>query len=129
LSGSRLRDDELQKWAAQGTLAVLRLEETPNAADLVYFGCYAPGAAGVSLAGSFAQWLPDHLPLRPHGNGWWHAAVLLPKGVHLYRFWVEPQVAAQDPAGGLLGGRWRRDAENANCVESGYRDGHSVVVI
>jgi serine protease AprX len=129
LSGSRLRDDELQKWAAQGTLAVLRLEETPNAADLVYFGCYAPDAAGVSLAGSFAQWLPDRLPLRLHGNGWWHAAVLLPKGVHLYRFWVEPQAAAQDPAGGLHAGKWRRDAENTLCVESGYRDGHSVVVI
>jgi serine protease AprX len=129
LSGSRLRDFELQKWAAQGTLAVLTLEETPNAADVVYFGCYAPDATHVSLAGSFSQWLPDSVPLQPHGNGWWHVAVLLPKGIHLYRFWVESPAAGQDSSAGLRVATWRRDEENTNCLESGYRDGHSAVVI
>ncbi len=122
-SGVRLREHELQKWTAQGTLAVLTLEETPNAAGAVYFGCYAPHADCVSLVGSFNHWLPYRLPLRLAANGWWHAAVQLPQGAHLYRFWIEPGNESS------RAGSWRRDYENPNCSESGYHDGHSVVVI
>lgn len=129
-SGVRLREHELQKWTAQGTLAVLTLEETPNAATVIYFGCYAPEAACVSLIGSFNHWLPDRLPLQPAANGWWHAAVALPHGAHRYRFWIAPAQAggSMDGAWGRIGS-WRRDYENPNCSESGYRDGHSILVI
>jgi serine protease AprX len=129
-SSVRLRDHELQKLAAQGTLAVLSLAETPNAAGVVYFGCYAPDAACVSLIGSFNHWLPHRLPLQAAGSGWWHAAVQLPPGAHLYRFWIEDARAAagttHEPTGS---GFWRRDYENPNCSESGYHEGHSVIVI
>jgi serine protease AprX len=129
-SGVRLREHELQKWTAQGTLAVLSLEETPNAANVIYFGCYAPGAACVSLVGSFNHWLPQRLPLQPAANGWWHVGVRLPHGTHLYRFWVEPQPASAGTQNPLeRTGTWRRDYENPNGSESGYCDDHSVVVV
>ncbi len=124
-SGSRLCEHELQKWTAQGTLAVLALEEPSHPANTVYFGCYAPDAAFVSLTGSFNQWLPDRLPLRAAGGGWWHVAISLPAGAHTYRFWV---ASAQEEAAAAVG-QWRRDYENPFCSESGYWDGHSVVVV
>ena len=122
-SGVRLREHELQKRAAQGTLAGLTLDATPSATDAVYFGCYAPQADCVSLVGSFNDWLPYRLPLQPAGSGWWHAAVRLPQGRHLYRFWLE----SGSEAGST--GTWRRDYENPNSSECGYHDGHSVVII
>ena len=122
-SGVRLREHELHKWAAQGTLSVLTLDETPSAAGAVYFGCYAPQADCVSLVGSFNHWLPYRLPLRSAGRGWWHAAVLLPQGTHLYRFWLE-----SDGEAGATG-TWLHDYENPNSSESGYHDGHSAVII
>jgi serine protease AprX len=122
-SGVWLREHELQKWAAQGTLTVLTLEGTPSAAGAIYFGCYAPHADCVSLVGSFNHWLPCRLPLRHAAMGWWHAAVQLPQGAHLYRFWLE---SGDEPS---RAGSWRRDYENPNSSESGYHDGHSVVII
>ena len=129
-SGSRLLESELQKLAARGTLPVHRLENAPHAAGLVYFGCFAPAAADVSLVGSFNAWLPGRLPLRQAGNGWWHAALLLPPGVHTYRFWLEPgRSAADGQMTGAAAGSWRRDEENPARRESGYHDDHSIVTI
>lgn len=122
-SSVRLREHELQKWAAQGTLAVLTLDETPSATGAVYFGCYAPHAECVSLVGSFNHWLPHRQLLQPAGSGWWHAAVLLPRGTHLYRFWLD----SRSEAGSA--GTWQHDYENPNSSESGYHDGHSVVIV
>jgi serine protease AprX len=119
VSGVRLREHELQKWAAQGTLALLTPADAPSPAGTVYFGCYAPHARSVSLVGTFNRWTPEQLLLRQATPGWWHAAVQLPAGAHLYRFWIEGGEASP----------WRRDYENPNCSESGYHDGHSVVVI
>ena len=118
-----LREHELHKWAAQGTLAVLTLNEPPSATGIVYFGCYAPQADCVSLVGSFNHWLPYRLPLQPANSGWWHAAVQLPQGKHLYRYWLE------SGSGASTAGTWQRDYENPNSSESGYYDGHSVVII
>jgi serine protease AprX len=131
VSGVRLREHELQKWAAQGTLALLTLEDAPSPAGTVYFGCYAPQARSVSLVGTFNQWLPERLPLRQAAHGWWHAAVQLPAGTHLYRFWIEAGASASTATKGRAdqASPWQRDYENPNCSESGYHDGHSVIVI
>lgn len=121
-SSTWLGEPELHNWAAQGTLAVLTLENSPPSTGAVYLGCYAPQAANVSLIGSFNAWLPGELPLRPAANGWWHTAILLPAGVHTYRFWI-------DTADGGAGGYWQCDDENPARCESGYHDDHSVVVL
>ena len=123
-SGTRLAETELQNWVAQGKLPLLTLENSPQAASAVYFGCYAPLAVNVSLIGSFNHWLPGRLPLRPANNGWWHAVVLLPPGVHTYRFWIEAASGAAATTG-----FWQYDAENPARCESGYHDDHSVVAL
>ncbi len=125
VSGARLSEAELHKWAAQGKLPVLTLDELPQAAGAVYFGCFAPHAAAASLIGSFNHWQPGRLPLQPAGNGWWHAAVLLPAGAHAYRFWLE----RSDGMGGAVRGCWQCDDENPTRCESGYRDDHSLVAL
>jgi serine protease AprX len=124
-SGTPLSEAELQKWVAQGKLPVLTLENLPQAAGAVYFGCFAPHALDISLVGSFNQWLPGRLPLRPAANGWWHAALLLPPGTYPYRFWIE-RAGGADAANS---GAWRCDDENPARCESGYQDDHSVVIL
>lgn len=119
-SGTRLHGSELQKWAEQGKLAVLTLDEhTFTSGSVYYFGIWSPLARCVSLTGSFNRWIPNQLPLQPAGNGWWHTAVRLPRGSHRYRFWVE--------FGAECEGEWLRDQENPDVAESGYDDGHSVI--
>ena len=119
VSGTPLSENELQKWLLRGTFAVLAPEGTPGAGQPVYFGLWAPSARSVSLLGSFNHWQPCRLPLEPAANGWWHGALRLPAGTHLYRFWV---VDAAHPHG-----TWLRDPENQNTAESGYADAHSLI--
>ncbi len=141
-SGSPLREDELTDLAIPGKVAAIpphnpasvpnsTLNSTPDPPQRpaapsgppgsrpVYFGLYAPEARQVSLVGSFNRWQPGQLPLTRTERGWWHTALLLPPGEHLYRFWI------QGPAHPR--GRWRPDPENPVRAESGYPEGHSVV--
>ncbi len=121
LSGSPLAANELHKWNDRGTLTVFTPETAQSAqrSQLYYFGCLAPGAHSVSLIGSFNRWQVESMPLQPIDNGWWHAAVYLPQGEHLYRFWIESQDRPH--------GAWRRDLENPIRGESGFVDDHSII--
>jgi len=118
-SGTPLNENELQKWLLRGTFAVPVPDGAPEAERPVYFGLWAPGAHSVSLIGSFNRWQPRRLCLEPASNGWWHGALRLPAGIHLYRFWV---VDAAHPDG-----YWLRDPENQLTAESGYADAHSLI--
>jgi hypothetical protein len=106
---------------APGIAGKVPLSNRRAAAQPVYFGVLAPRATAVSLVGSFNGWLPDHLPLQPAHNGWWHGSVLLPPGRHAYRFWVTTPDA---PAGD-----WLPDPEHQAREESGYTLPHSIVSI
>lgn len=116
-----LSEDELQKWQLHGTLPVHSFSQLNNSGCVIYFGLWAPHAQRVCLLGSFNRWQPDVLTLHPVRNGWWHIALRLPPGVHLYRFWVTD---ADHPQG-----RWMRDPENPNLAESGYSDAHSQIIV
>lgn len=121
ISGTALQENELQKWQLHGTLPVHSLSQFNQSRRVIYFGLWAPYAQRVSLLGSFNRWQPDALMLCQAHNGWWHIALHLPPGVHLYRFWVTD---ADHPQG-----RWMRDPENPNIAESGYGDAHSQIII
>ncbi|MEJ5249236.1 MAG: S8 family serine peptidase [Caldilinea sp.] len=121
ISGAALRENELHKWRLHGTLPLHSFSQFENSGCVVYFGLWAPHAQSVSLLGSFNRWQPDALLLHKAHNGWWHIALHLPPGVHLYRFWVTD---ARHPQG-----RWMRDPENPDIAESGYGDAHSQIVI
>ena len=91
----------------------------PPATDAIYLGIYAPRAHAVSVIGSFNQWCPGQFVLEHTHSGWWHCAVILSKGTHLYQFWVED---ADAPSG-----KWIPDYENNATAESGYPTHHSVI--
>jgi serine protease AprX len=120
-SATPVSDSELRKLTQDGTLAVPTPQGGSSAGHVVYFGCFAPQARAVSLVGPFNQWRPGSLPLVPARAGWWHLAVELPTGAHSYRFWSEDDAHPR--------GEWRRDPENPNLAEGGYREAHSLIVI
>ena len=117
VSGVVLAESELRKLLLHGTVALHAPAGESTGGSVVYVGVLAPHAHTVSVIGSFNRWRPDALPLQRAGNGWWHAALRLPAGSHLYRFWVSDDVHPH--------GYWLRDPENPNTAESGYREAHS----
>lgn len=121
ISGTVIVESELRKLLLHGTVAIHTSAGEINEGCVVYVGLLAPRAHAVSIVGSFNRWQPDILPLQRAANGWWHAAVHLPIGSHLYRFWVSDDDYPD--------GRWLRDPENPNTVESGYYEPHSLLNI
>jgi hypothetical protein len=77
--------------------------------EAVRFRIHAPGAAAVSVVGSFNGWRPGASPLQPAGDGWWEARLPLAPGMHEYVYLVDgeptlpPQGAPTVPDG--FGGR------------------------
>jgi serine protease AprX len=56
----------------------------------VEFYVYRDGAAQVSLAGSFTDWVPDIYPMEREKHGRWKIAIpLLPDGKYPYKFFVD----------------------------------------
>ena len=71
---------------------------SPNVV-FVRFVLYAPGAKGVTVAGTFNQWDQDAAPLAPAGrDGVWMTTVALPVGQHQYAFIVDGRRWVADPA-------------------------------
>jgi serine protease AprX len=114
---------ELRKWLDQGKVTYTDFTGVMSAesSTAIYFGYYAPQAVGVSLVGSFNQWQVDQLPLQRLSNGWWQLVIPLPPGRHLYRFWID--------TGPYTPNEWHADPENPLRMESGYGQGHSLVVV
>ncbi|CAN5246412.1 hypothetical protein BH23GEM2_BH23GEM2_08330 [soil metagenome] len=83
--------------------ATVYADGTPAAAtaDTVYivrFVLAHPGAARVSLVGSFNLWSEDANPLAFNANGGvWTASVRLPAGVHEYAYVVDGEHWTTDP--------------------------------
>ncbi len=81
----------------------------PRAGAPLLFRLHAPGAARVSLVGSFNGWDPARDPLRPESGGWWRLERPLPAGTHAYAYLVDgaavtpPEAAAWTDDG--FGGR------------------------
>ncbi len=130
VSGTRLRIQELHELAIPVGRSLVqavhgpahRPDARPEAhawTSVHYLGLWAPEAQAVSLVGSFNGWRPGALPLHRTERGWWHTAVELPPGEHLYRFWVVDRRGQ---------GRWRLDGENPVREESGYLEPHNVIV-
>jgi len=121
-SGTLLRASELQSWADTGGVPILASDDRdPSRHRAVYVGRFAPRATHVSVTGSFNDWQPGRHALRATPQGWWHGILRLPPGQHPYRFWVEE---AQADAS-----QWVPDDENPTSAESGFRTGHSLIVV
>ena len=120
---NRLGEVKVHAQAAADSLAAPGAAGRPGAPaaapHLAYFGFDAPAAAAVCVVGDFNGWQVGACPLERTARGWWHAALLLAAGDYAYRFWVDD----------ATGGAWHADPENQLRVESGYREGHSRLIV
>ena len=83
---------------AKRATAVVSDTRAGDARETVRFTLAAPGAAHVTLVGSFNEWNPVATPLvRDPATGTWIVSLRLPPGRHVYAFVVDGSVKA-DPA-------------------------------
>ncbi|MBK7187381.1 MAG: glycogen-binding domain-containing protein [bacterium] len=88
----------------------------PRAVDGgIQFTYHNPGAARVTLAGSFNGWNADQLPLTNDGKGNWVIIHSLPAGKHEYKF--------------VADGSWFADAENPETQSDPYGGTNSLVTV
>lgn len=55
----------------------------------VEFSYYAPKAKKVCLAGKFNAWNTKSLPMKKDNDGTWRVKVMLPPGLHEYKYFVD----------------------------------------
>jgi serine protease AprX len=121
ISGTILDADGLRKVAIPIKVATGEDADSVEGLTPCYFGIFAPDARAVILSGSFNHWRTDALPLVQTSGGWWHTAVQLPVGTHLYRFLCVD--AETDHSS------WIPDPENPLRAESGYTQPHSLITV
>lgn len=72
----------------------------------VGFRVLAPGAAAVSVAGSFNDWSTAAIPMQPASGGWWEARIVLAPGTYEYAY--------------VIDGQWTTPPEALLTVEDGF---------
>ncbi len=94
------------------TAALAAVEQIPLGIKFTYS---APGAAQVTLAGSFNGWDPQRHPLEKGKDGTWFIVMALKPGKYEYKFVVD--------------GSWFADPDNPETVPDSFGGANSVVVI
>jgi 1,4-alpha-glucan branching enzyme len=81
----------------------------------VEFRFYRPGAADVQIVGTFNNWNPKTLSMRPQGaSGWWTATTTIEPGEHFFRY--------------IADGHWYTDFA-ANGVEQNKHGWNSILIV
>jgi len=83
------------------------------------FGCRAPMARSVFLAGSFNHWDPTKLPMRRHPDGTWGLALQLNPGRYEFKFIIDGQWCCDPEKGdaqGVQAGCVPNPFGTMNCV-------------
>ena len=81
----------------------------------VEFRFYRPGAADVQIVGTFNNWNPKTLSMRPLGTeGWWTATTTIDPGEHFFRY--------------IADGHWYTDFA-ANGVERNKHGWNSILIV
>jgi 1,4-alpha-glucan branching enzyme len=81
----------------------------------VEFRFYRPGAADVQIVGTFNNWNPKTLSMRPMGEpGWWTATTTIEPGEHFFRY--------------IADGHWYTDFA-ANGVERNKHGWNSILIV
>jgi 1,4-alpha-glucan branching enzyme len=68
---------------------MIRLEQPNSPLRHVGFEFYAPTASEVFLVGEFNDWDAASVPLRRSADGNWRVELMLPAGIHRYKFVVD----------------------------------------
>ncbi|MFM1769481.1 MAG: hypothetical protein RJA22_2010 [Verrucomicrobiota bacterium] len=82
---------------------------------VVLLECEAPGARAVFVAGNFNDWQPAATPMTRGRGGRWTATLLVPPGVHEYRFVVD--------------GSWQDDPHAARSVPNPFGGRNSLLEV
>ena len=80
----------------------------------IEFRFYRPGAADVQIVGTFNNWNPKTLSMRPAGQGWWTATSTISAGEHFFRY--------------IADGHWYTDFA-ANGVEKNKYGWNSILIV
>jgi 1,4-alpha-glucan branching enzyme len=82
----------------------------------VEFRFYRPGAADVQIVGTFNNWNPKTLSMRPMDGaaGWWIATTTIESGEHFFRY--------------IADGHWYTDFA-ANGVEQNKHGWNSILIV
>ena len=81
----------------------------------VEFRFYRPGAVDVQIVGTFNNWNPKTLPMRPMSEpGWWTATTTIEPGEHFFRY--------------VADGHWYTDFA-ANGVEKNKHGWNSILIV
>ncbi|MBC8107458.1 MAG: hypothetical protein H7Z14_12770, partial [Anaerolineae bacterium] len=80
----------------------------------IEFRFYRPGAADVQIVGTFNNWNPKTLSMRPVGQGWWTATSTIDTGEHFFRY--------------IADGHWYTDFA-ANGVEKNKYGWNSILIV
>jgi 1,4-alpha-glucan branching enzyme len=81
----------------------------------VEFRFYRPGAVDVQIVGTFNNWNPKTLAMRPMGEpGWWTATTTIEPGEHFFRY--------------IADGHWYTDFA-ANGVEQSKHGWNSILIV
>lgn len=72
----------------------------------IEFRFFRRDVSKVSIVGTFNQWTPDVIPMKNLGNGWWHAHLRLPDGLHQFRYVADGEWFTDFAAHGVEQGKW-----------------------
>ena len=103
---------ESSKPAVATTAAAKAVNPSQNHISLELF---KPEAKKVCVAGSFNNWRPESLPLKPAGNGRWVGDLSVKPGRHEYLFVVD--------------GQWLPDPNAKEVVQNPFGGTNSVLVV
>lgn len=81
----------------------------------VTFSIAAPEAGEIFLVGDFNNWAMGKHPMSRDGEGLWKKTVMLPPGIHEYKF--------------LVDGEWREDPKNIQTCPNSFGSLNSVLYL
>lgn len=77
------------------------------------FSLHSPEAKEVYLMGSFNNWNQKKHPMHQKDNGRWEKTVIIPSGMHEYKF--------------LVDGQWKEDPKNCLSCQNCFGTKNSVL--
>jgi len=72
----------------------------------IEFRFFRRGISKVCIAGTFNGWQIGDLPMHTAGDGWWRARIVLPGGVHQFRYVADGQWFTDFAAHGVEHSKW-----------------------
>ena len=90
-------------------------KETTVKRKKVSFVLESPGSSKVSLVGNFNAWNKNKHPMKNDGNDIWTKTVMLPPGIHEYKFYVD--------------NKWKQDPTNQRLISNPFGTMNNIIEV